>query len=99
MTSPALRIRQRLLLFGNHFRLRSHFRVQLDVVFPFVGHVVLVKNGLNRAFRDTSFAIDALLRVDVKHLFALIKALDRTNNDAIGVSATFTGLGNNVGHD
>lgn len=99
MKGPSLRIRQRLLLFSNHFRLRSHFRVQLNVVFPFGGHVVLVENGLNGALRDTSFAVDALLWVDVEHLFALIKALDRANNDAIGVSATITGLGNNVGHD
>ena len=57
-----------------------------------------MENGFNGAFRDSSFAIDALLRVDVEHLFALIKALDRANNYAIGVSATNTGLGNNVGH-
>lgn len=93
-----LRFCKRLLLFGNHFRLRCHFRVHLNVVFPFGGHVVLVKNGFDGAFRDASFAIDALLGVDVEHLFALIKALDRANNYAIGVSATNTGLGNNVGH-
>ncbi len=96
---PFLRFRKRLLLFGNHFRFRCHVRVHLNVVFPFGGHVVLVKNGFHGAFRDASFAVDALFGVDVEHLFALIKALDRANNYAIGVSATNTGLGNNVGHD
>jgi hypothetical protein len=50
------------------------------------------------AFRNASLTIDALFGMDVQHLFPLIKALDRANYNAIGVSAANARLGNNVGH-
>lgn len=94
-----LGIGQRLLLFRDNLRLRSHFRVHFDVVFPLVRHIVLVENRFYRAFGNTRFTIDALLGMDVQHLLPFVKALDRANNYTIRVSAAYAWLGNNVRHD
>jgi hypothetical protein len=58
-----------------------------------------MEDCLHRAFGNTCFAIDALIRVDVEHLFALIKALDRTDDDAVGILAGKARLRNHVSHD
>lgn len=58
-----------------------------------------MKNRLDRTFRHAGFAIDAFIRMDVKHLLGFIKTLDRTHNDAIRVLARETWLANNVSHD
>ncbi len=57
-----------------------------------------MEDGLNRAFRNTGFAVDALIRVDIQHLFAFVETLHRANDDAIGVLAVEAGFGNNVSH-
>ncbi len=93
-------IRQRFLLFGDHFAIaRFCFGgVQLDVALPFVGDVVLMEDGFDGALGNACLAVDTLLGVDVEHLIAFVEALDWANDDAIGVFASRAGLGNNMSH-
>ena len=57
-----------------------------------------MENRLNWAFRYTRFAVDALFRVDVKHLLAFIETFYGANNHAIRISASLTGLSYHVRH-
>jgi hypothetical protein len=50
------------------------------------------------AFGDASFAVDALIRVDVEHVCAFVKAFDGADHYAIGVSAAYARLSHNVSH-
>src|SRR5690606_31894110 len=86
------------LLLGDAGALRGEFGVQGRVVGPFARQVVFVENGLDRTFRDASFAVDALFRMDVEHRFAFVEALNRAHDHTIGVLTVETRLGNNVGH-
>lgn len=57
-----------------------------------------MENRFHRALSDASFAIDALIWMDVEHLVPFVKALDWANDNAVGISATNTGLSDNVSH-
>jgi len=95
-----LLVRQRFLLFGDHFAI-ARFRfggVELDIALPLVRDVVLVEDGFNGAFGNACFAINTLFGVDVEHLIAFVEALYWANDDAIGVFASRARLGNNVSH-
>ena len=89
---------QRGLLFGNHFALWGHLRVQFDEAFPFAWNVVFVEDCFNRAFRNACLAVNALFWMDVKHLIAFVEALYGANHNTIGITATNTRLSYNVGH-
>ncbi len=65
---------------------------------PLLGGVILVIDGLHRADRFTSTAIDALIGMDVEHSFAFIDAVDRTLVDTRAVLEVDTRLGDDVGH-
>src|SRR5262245_8135939 len=65
---------------------------------PLGGNVRFDEDGFDRAFRDASFAVDAVDRVDIKHLFVLIEALYRANDHAVGVFAIVARLANGVSH-
>ena len=78
--------------------MRAGRRWALAQLRPFGGDVRLAEDGRHGAFRHAGFAIDAFIRVDVKHLIAFIKTFHRTNNYAIGVFAAKAGLSNNVSH-
>lgn len=93
-----LRIRQRLLFFRDHLGLCSHIRVHLCIFLPLVRNVVLMKNCFHGTLGDASLAVNALLGVNVQHLFPFVKALDWANDNAICISAADAGLSNNVGH-
>jgi hypothetical protein len=56
-------------------------------------------NGAGGALRLTHAAVNALIGMDNQHIFALKKAIDGTNADAIHVFATDAGFGNDIGHD
>jgi hypothetical protein len=90
--------RERLFLFGDHRALGRHFGVELDEGLLIFGHVVLMEDGLDGAFGHASFAVDALVGVNVEDLFAFVKALDGADDNAIGVLAAEARLANNVGH-
>jgi hypothetical protein len=94
----SLLVSERLLAFGDAGALGSHLGVQLDVLLHFSGDVVLVENGFNRAFRDTRFAVDAFVRVDVQHGLAFVETLYGANDNAIRIATAITGLGDDVSH-
>ena len=64
--------------------LKSRFGVRLD--------------GLGRAFRFADTAIDALIRMDDKHVLAFIEAIDRANLNAVGIFAFNAGFSDDVSH-
>ena len=65
---------------------------------PVGWHVVLMKDRFDWAFRNASFAVNALIRINVKHGLAFVETFYRANSDAVGVPATITRLRNNVGN-
>jgi hypothetical protein len=73
--------------------------VELNVRGPRRGHVVFVEDRLDQTFRHARFTIDALSRIDVKHLIVLIETLRRTNGNAVGVLAITARLANDIGHE
>src|SRR5258708_6744113 len=66
---------------------------------PFLRDGGFVEDRLNRAFRHAGLAVDAVVRVDVQHLLALVEALHRADRDTVGVLAAVTGLGDDEGHE
>lgn len=93
-----LRIRQGLLLLRDDLGLCSHICIHFCVFLPLVRNIVFMKNRFHWTLGDASFTVDALLRMDVQHLFPFVKALDWANDDTICISAADAGLSNNVGH-
>src|ERR1700751_4996043 len=53
---------------------------------------------VNRAFRLAYAAIDAFVRVDDQHVFALVKAIDRANLNAVHVFAFDAIVVDDIGH-
>src|SRR5574337_980531 len=51
-------------------------RILGDVILPLLRDVALFKYGCHRTLRHAGPAVNALLGVDVKHLLALVEALD-----------------------
>jgi hypothetical protein len=56
------------------------------------GHVLLGKDGAHRTGRDARATVDALVRVNVKLVVALVNALDGTDIDTCGIFGANTGL-------
>src|SRR5262249_49922925 len=80
----------RLLLFCDApawFQHRDPLRVERDEMCPLRRHLSVKKDRIHRTFRYARFAVDALRRIDVKHVLVLIEALARADCDAIGVLA------------
>ena len=91
-------IGQRFFLLGQNRACRGQFSVERGVICPFLGQVIFMEDRLDRTFRHTGFAIDSFIRVDVKHRFAFVKALDWANNNAIGVLTAEARFDDDVGH-
>jgi hypothetical protein len=58
-----------------------------------------MEDGFNRALGHACFAVDALIRMDVQNLLALVKAFHRAYDHAIGVFAGKARFANNVRHE
>src|SRR5664280_2788933 len=65
---------------------------------PLSGDVVLVEDGLDRADRLASAAVDALVRLDVERSLPFVDAVDRALFDAGSVQHVDARLGDDVGH-
>ena len=63
--------------------------VHLNEMLPLVGHIVLKENRIDRANGFASATVNALVRVDVKHHFALVFVLPRM--DAINRASLYAG--------
>jgi len=55
-------------------------------------------NGICGAFRLADTAVNAFIRIDHKHVFALIEAIDRANFNTVHVFAANTGFRDNIRH-
>jgi len=64
----------------------------------FRGRIAVGKDRLGRAFRFTDAAINAFVRVNDEHILTSVKAVDRTNLDAVHVFAFDAVLGDDIGH-
>ncbi len=73
--------------------------VPFNKVMPWLRDIVLVVDRFDGALRNAGLAVDAFIRVDVKHGFVLIKAVTRTDDHAGLVFAVLTGLCDDHGHD
>ncbi len=93
-----LLIGQRFFPLGDAGALRGHLGIQLDVFLHVFRDVILVENGFDWALRDAGFTIDTFIRIDVQHRFAFVEAFDGANDNAIGISAAITGLGDDMSH-
>jgi hypothetical protein len=93
-----LTLDQRRFLLRDYRTLRGHLGVELNEILPFFRYVVLVKDGLDWAFRHARLTIDALVGVDVEDFFPFVEALDRANHNAIGVFAAKARFANDVRH-
>src|SRR4029079_4648830 len=62
---------KRLLALDDRGTGRGHLPVERHELRPRFGDVVLVKNRIDGALRDTRLAINALLRIDEQHPFSL----------------------------
>jgi hypothetical protein len=61
-------------------------------------YVLLGKNGTDRTGRDARATVDALVRVNVKLIVALVNALDGTDIDTCGIFGANAGLRNDECH-
>lgn len=57
-----------------------------------------MEDGFDRALGHTRLAIDALFRMDIEHRGPFIETLNRADDNAVGITATITWLGDNVSH-
>ena len=62
------------------------------------GQVFFGVNGADRALGDAHRAVDAFVWVDGQEVRAFAEAVHGADIDAVGVLATDTGFGDNVGH-
>jgi hypothetical protein len=62
-------------------------------------HVFFCINGVDGALRNANRAVNALIRVDGQEVRAFTKTVNWTNIYTVGVFASDTGFGDNVGHD
>src|SRR6185295_15129538 len=72
--------------------------VQLDEVLPVGRSLVFREDRLHRAYRLTSAAVDALIRVDVEHGLALVDAVHGADLDAGLVLHVDAGLSDDIRH-
>src|SRR5690606_22281438 len=81
---------------------RAQLLEELDInlveVRPFAGQVVLVVDGLHRAYRLAGTAVDALVGVDVEHAPALVDAVDGAFFNACLVEHIDARLRDDVSH-
>jgi len=92
---------------GGSGRLLEKFRVDLDVLGPLGGQVILREDRLDWTLIDAESAVDACVGVDVelralRKLFTLLRwvdTVDWAHFNARGVLRTDAGFSNDVRHD
>jgi hypothetical protein len=81
-----------------HWPLLRQFRIQRGKLHLVSRQIILGKNRLRRALGHAQGAVDALFRVDHQEIGTFMETIHGTNVHAIGVFASDTGFGNDVGH-
>src|SRR5260370_27845233 len=72
---------------ATRFQLRRLLGIERGETAPLSGNIGFREDGLDRTFRHTGFAVDAINWVDVEHLLSLPEAFDRADDDAVRVFA------------
>src|SRR5262249_5597013 len=73
-------------------------RVERRKVRPLRRHIGLGEDRFDRTLRNACLAVDAIIRIDVKHHVVLVETLHRADCDTIGILAVMTRLANSVSH-
>lgn len=89
---------QRCLLLHNRRANGRHLAIEGYVVFPLRRHIVFIEDRRHRAFGHAGIAVDAFLRINEQHRFALAKTVAGTDNNAVRVLASKTRFSHNHGH-
>lgn len=79
----------------------EELRIEINVIFPFVGDIGIGINGLDRTGREAGTAIDACLRIDIIliRFDGGVDTIDRTDVDARRVLRSNARFGNHIAHD
>jgi hypothetical protein len=91
--------RQRLLGIVDHGQAGGALLIDLDPLLKLVGQLSIVVNGLHGTLRYASTAVDALLGIDVEHVFVGVKAVDGAHRHTVGEAALAAVVGNDEGHE
>jgi hypothetical protein len=67
-------------------------------MFPFIRHLIIGINSLNRAFGYTCITVNALIRIYDQKIRPFSKSVNRANCRAVGVFTFNTWFCNNVRH-
>ena len=94
-------VSQWFFLLGEHFTLTGLglAGIQLDVTLPLFWNIVLMEDRFHGTFWNARLAVNALFRMDVKHLIALVEAFHGANDNAIGVFASGARFGDDMSHN
>lgn len=76
----------------------AHLAIQAQVIPELGRQAIVVIDCLLRAFRCTQATIDALIGVDVEHELTFVKAVCRTDRNAVLCFAAMAKLGNDHWH-
>lgn len=69
-------------------------RIELDVALPVRRYMLFIVDRFDGAFHNARAAVDAFIRIDVKHQFVFVKAFHRAHDYARLIFAANAGLGN-----
>src|ERR1700719_73629 len=83
---------------SSRFEIPDAARIELDKVRPNRWYTAVGKNRFHGALWHAGVAVDAFVWVDVQHHVVLVKALARTDDNAIGELAIVTRLANDITH-
>ena len=76
----------------------GEFGIEFNKCLLVVGDILFREDGIHGAFWNAHSTVDALFRVNDQKVGPLAETVNRADIDAVGVTASNTGLGNNVGH-
>ena len=77
----------------------SRLGIQFNVMQPRFRYIVFVKNGFDRALRNTGATVDAFIWVDVDHVAVLIKAIGWANLQASLIFTAFAWFSHDHRHN
>lgn len=97
-TVPVVSAFQRSLGSVDGAELGGQVGIELYEVQLVLGHIFFGKNGVGRALGDTDSAVDALVRINDKKIWAFTEAIYGTDIDAVGEFAFDTVFGDYMSH-
>jgi hypothetical protein len=73
--------------------------IHLREMRPLFRHFIFRENRFDGTFRHARITVNARLRVDYQHIVIKVKGLYGANQSAVRVTAIYTRLRNDVGHE